>query len=587
MKFFHSIFFKLFISFLIISVVPLSFVGWITYTKYSNNLYEKLEYHANYILSQKMKALHTLLTDLERMKTSITQNNTFSEFVENNDVAKQPPYYLKLDILMDSIQSIRPETTGITIISNNGLVYNYGYSLNMEYTSERFTELQWFKNSVQTDNLTPKITNLHTRDYSNLEKNQKVYSYVQKVWDRKLKASGYIMIDFKMDLIKYILSNEVDSTNSSGTFLYDDKGFVLPPNKSVRFSFDTVNKQASGSTIQAEDGKSYLIFKKYNPETKWYVVEFFETNEFYEPVSEGKLIALIVTLTSIFVCLLASIFISHRISRPIKGLQRVMQGVESGNLDQTFITNSKDELGDLARGFNQMIIKIRQLIQSVAQEEKLKKEAEITALQLQINPHFLYNTLETINSLARKKKEHDISHLIVLLGRLLRLSISSFEEKIPIKQEITYIESYLEIQNARMREPLDFHIVIEPEITECSTVKWILQPIVENAIVHGIDPLRSSGRIDVEGKTKGDLIVFTIKDNGVGINSEGLEQIRYRLKNKSENLTKYKKKIGLYNVQTRIHSHYGNSFGISIESKTHEGTTVTITIPREEYNHDA
>lgn len=587
MKFFHSIFFKLFMSFLIISVVPLSFVGWITYTKYSNNLYEKLEYHANYILSQKMKALHTLLTDLERMKTSITQNNTFSEFIENNDVANQPPYYLKLDILMDSIQSIRPETTGITIISNNGLVYNYGYSLNMEYTSERFTELQWFKNSEQTDSLTPNITNLHTRDYSNLEKNQKVYSYVQKVWDRKLKASGYIMIDFKMDLIKYILSNEVDSTNSSGTFIYDDKGFVLPPNKSVKFSFDIVNKQASGSTIQAADGKSYLIFKKHNPETKWYVVEFFETNEFYEPVLEGKLIALIVTLTSIFVCLLSSLFISHRISRPIKGLQRVMQGVESGNLDQTFITNSKDELGDLARGFNQMIIKIKQLIQSVAQEERLKKEAEITALQLQINPHFIYNTLETINSLARKKKEHDISHLIVLLGRLLRLSISSFEEKIPIKQEITYIESYLEIQNTRMREPLDYHIVIESEIRECSTVKWILQPIVENAIVHGIDPLRSSGRIDVEGQTKGDLIVFTIKDNGVGIDSDDLEQIRYRLKNKSENLTKYKKKIGLYNVQTRIHSHYGNSFGIMIDSKTHEGTTVTITIPREEYNHDA
>jgi two-component system, sensor histidine kinase YesM len=220
-------------------------------------------------------------------------------------------------------------------------------------------------------------------------------------------------------------------------------------------------------------------------------------------------------------------------------------------------------------------------MKSVSKEEKLKKAAEITALQLQINPHFLYNTLESINSLARIKKEYEISHLIVLLGRLLRLSISSFEEKIPINQEVMYIESYLEIQKVRMRDPLDYSILLDDGIKDCLTVKLILQPIVENAVIHGIDPLRSSGRIIIEGRLLEGFIIFTIKDNGKGIDPEQLEQIRDRLKNNAEDLSKYKNKIGLYNVQTRILLHYGDNYGISIDSKINRGTTVTIKIPIE------
>lgn len=258
-----------------------------------------------------------------------------------------------------------------------------------------------------------------------------------------------------------------------------------------------------------------------------------------------------------------------------------MKKVESGNLDEKITIQSKDEIGELGKGFNKMTGELKKLIQAVKHEEKLKKEAEITALQLQINPHFIYNTLETINSLARKKREHEISRLIVLLGRLLRSSISSFEEKIPIKQEMNYIQNYLEIQKARMRKPLNYTLSINPEIEDYLSVKLILQPIVENAIIHGIDPLKSEGRLDIIGETKGRNIIFTIKDNGVGIDSSTLQQINHQLRFNSKELAKYENKIGLYNVQTRIQAHYGRSYGISVDSELNNGTTVTITIPME------
>lgn len=583
MKFINSIFLKLFLTFVLFSVIPMSIVGWIAYDKYSNNLYENLQYHADDVLEQKMSFLSAFMKDLERMDQGITQSKIFSEFLTNTSPKDHPKYYIELDELLLSIQNIRPETEGIMIVSNNGFIYNYGYSHDLQFKNEEFKSLPWVKEIEKNKDVTPQITTLHDQPYSNVDKKQNVYSYVKKVWDRRIKSFGYLIIDFKEDLLKDILRNDGGGLfTSSGTFIHDSHGFVLEPE--INLKYKDVAAATSGSTIKSTSGEEFIVFTKYFSQTGWYVSEYFEKNAFYGKVNEIKKVAMIITITTAFICLLASLFISHRISTPIKNLGRVMKKVESGNLDERFVVHSKDEIGDLGKGFNRMIGEIKKLIQAVKHEEKLKKEAEITALQLQINPHFIYNTLETINSLARKKRETEISRLIVLLGRLLRSSISSFEEKIPIKQEINYIVNYLEIQKVRMREPLNYKISIDPMLEDYLSVKWILQPIVENAIIHGIDPLKSAGNIEIIGETRGSSIIFTIKDNGVGMDSLKLQQITHQLQFSSKNLAKYKNKIGLYNVQTRIHSHYGSSFGITIDSAMNIGTTVTISIPMEVYD---
>lgn len=580
MKFINSIFFKLFMTFILFSFIPMGAIGWIAYDRYFNNLHANLQLHADDILEQKMSVLSKLLYDLERMEKGITESKVFSEFLTNSNPLDHPRYFLELDDLLLSIQNIRPEIAGVMIVSNNGFFYNYGYSHDIHFSNEDFKNLPWVKDLELINFSTPHISYLHNRPYTNVNKEQRVYSYVKKVWDRKLKSFGYLIIDFKEDLVRSLLQGEGGNTfKNSGTFIHDKEKLVLAPE--INLEFKNIGPSVSGSTITSDSGKEFIVFTKEFPFTGWYVSEYFEKDTFYGPITELRKISIIITLTTALICLLAALFISHRISSPIKNLGKVMKKVESGNLDEKITIQSKDEIGELGKGFNKMTGELKKLIQAVKHEEKLKKEAEITALQLQINPHFIYNTLETINSLARKKREHEISRLIVLLGRLLRSSISSFEEKIPIKQEMNYIQNYLEIQKARMRKPLNYTLSINPEIEDYLSVKLILQPIVENAIIHGIDPLKSEGRLDIIGETKGRNIIFTIKDNGVGIDSSTLQQINHQLRFNSKELAKYENKIGLYNVQTRIQAHYGRSYGISVDSELNNGTTVTIIIPME------
>ncbi|WP_318617155.1 sensor histidine kinase [Sporosarcina sp. YIM B06819] len=577
MRWFHSLFFKLLLCLLLISVFPVITVGWLTYNKASQSITEKLNFHANYILEQKVVSLNNLHNTLVRMDYAINANKHYSTFSENKSLTAHQQLYIDLDKLLRSIETALPEMVGITMINKQGFIYSYGYSFNSDFSATDIYNTDWFQSF--DDYTSAKITKPHTREYSNFEKEKKVHSYIHKVWDYKINSFNYIIIDFDVSLIADLLGENADGKVFSGTFIYGNGDLVLPPKSSLGFSRQMIKKHQTGLEITNNIGKKFIVFKRTHPLTNWTIVEYFDAEDFYKSILDTKIITLIIVFTSIVVCIFASLFVSHKISFPINKMRKKMIEVESGVFNQEFITNSKDEIGDLARGFNHMLFKIKELIDSVVQETKLKKEAEVTALQLQINPHFIYNTLESINSLARMKKEYEISHLIVLLGRLLRLSISTFDEEVTINQEISYIVSYLEIQKIRMREPLHYHISIDPSIGSLLTIKWILQPIVENAIIHGIDPLQSSGNVDINGKLKDDHILFEIRDNGKGIDQATLDEIRYRLKYKSSNLTKYKNKVGLYNVQTRILSRFGSEFGIYINSTVNEGTTVTIKIP--------
>ncbi|MNI19376.1 putative sensor-like histidine kinase [compost metagenome] len=227
-----------------------------------------------------------------------------------------------------------------------------------------------------------------------------------------------------------------------------------------------------------------------------------------------------------------------------------------------------------------MVRRIRELIQLVYQEQNDKRKAEVAALQSQINPHFLYNTLESINSLARKNKQPEISKMIVLLGKLLRMSISTFDDLVTIDKELEYVRYYLEIHKFRQRRPIDYAIELDEEVRQLYTVKWILQPIIENAIIHGLDPKQHGGSIHITCWLDEEDVYIRIADKGVGVTSEQLSIMRYQLQHQAENLSKHQKKVGLYNVQSRIRLHFGENYGIHLDSICNEGMTVTVKIPR-------
>lgn len=574
MKFYHTLFAKLFVSFFILFTVLLLFMGWITYRNSASSLNQQLNSEAESIFNRNFKVLSIYLNDLNRMSDAIATSSVISDFLKNSSESNYYASFPKIDDIMNSANSIRPENVGITLVSGNEFVYYYGYSLNRD--NEKFTKFDWLPIKKELREGTY-VTPLHLRPYSNLNSEQKVFSFVKELHSVDLRASGLLIIDFDLEALSHLFTTDPTFNGNQSEdllrfYIQDQQGMIVYPH-------------GTGQDAPPSDLSKYRLVQQTEPTTGWTMSAYFLENKWYEPVNDIRRLFVSAIIVSLIIGMVASLFISTRFSKPIKQLRLLMKEVEQGNFDNQFQIRAKDEIGLLGIGYNKMVKKIKDLIELVYTEQNHKRIAEVAALQAQINPHFLYNTLESINSLARQSKEKDISKMIVLLGKLLRISISSFEELVPFSKELEYLRLYLEIHKLRLKKQISYTINVEEEIYDLYTVKWIFQPILENAIMHGLDPNQSGGSIEVDGWIEDDVVWIVIQDFGVGMDKEELKPLQEALENNYGQLSKKQDNIGLFNVQSRIKYHFGTRYGISLDSDTHQGMRVTIMLPRRE-RHD-
>ncbi|ARK30135.1 cache domain-containing protein [Halalkalibacter krulwichiae] len=223
MKFFHSLFFKLLLCLLLISIVPISVVGGITYHKATKNMKENVHFHASSILDQKVNALENLYNELDRLSQGIIHNSLFTRFSENTHLRTHQQLYIELDKLLISIENIFPDFKGITLINQHGFIYHYGYSFNQEFTSTDFYENNWFKLDSH-----PYITAPHLRDYSNYNTDIPVYSFINEAWDDKLRTKSTIIIDFPEEVVGQFLNDYKGPEVVAGTFIYSEEDYILP-----------------------------------------------------------------------------------------------------------------------------------------------------------------------------------------------------------------------------------------------------------------------------------------------------------------------------------------------------------------------
>ncbi|HEX3028921.1 MAG TPA: sensor histidine kinase [Clostridia bacterium] len=277
--------------------------------------------------------------------------------------------------------------------------------------------------------------------------------------------------------------------------------------------------------------------------------------------------------------LLAGWIISGSITKPIKELRNMTVTVAEGNLDVRIINQNVDEVAALGDSFNIMIEKLKELIEKSKLEQENLKKFELKALQAQINPHFLYNTLDTIVWMAEANKSEQVIEIVKAFSSFFRITLSKGKDWIPVRNEIEHIRSYLTIQKIRYRDILDFSIDADENIMDCSVLKLTLQPIVENALYHGIKNKRGRGNIKVTGRrTENANLIFEVEDNGIGIEQNKLREIQRELEN-GDDLIINDSGFGLYNVQKRIKLYYGKQYGLKMESEHLKWTKVTITIP--------
>ena len=304
----------------------------------------------------------------------------------------------------------------------------------------------------------------------------------------------------------------------------------------------------------------------------WTIISLTPINELNADLISFTKEILIILLIITALAFLFAIVLSNNITSPIRKLVKSMKHVGDGDFIITDLEYTRnDEFSYLISSYKKMVAEIKELISRLYISEVEKKNAELKTLQAQINPHFLYNTLDSINWLAIEHNVSDISNMVLALSDFFRYSLSKGKDIIPIHEEIKQLESYLYLQKIRFIDKLDYDIIISSEISECITVKLILQPIVENAIVHGIKNVDCMGMITVTGEKSKDNIVFKVSDNGEGTDIKKLSEL---LDN-----DKISSSFGLKNVNTRIKKCFGNEFGLSFCNNIPSGLTVVVTIP--------
>ncbi len=297
----------------------------------------------------------------------------------------------------------------------------------------------------------------------------------------------------------------------------------------------------------------------------------------YQKFFVGTVRFFLIAFACIFVSILFfSYYIPLSITRPIRKLSEVTDQVAKGDLSVRFDARSGVEVNRLSDSLNTMIDKINELLEQVTTEQIRLRKAEFELLQTQINPHFLYNTLDTIIWLAEAGKQREVVGMVGSLSEFFRASLNQGKDIISIREELQHVKSYLEIQQVRYQDILKYEIQVPGELDKYLIPKITIQPIVENALYHGIKNKRGLGRIRVSGKEEESGFAIQVEDNGIGINEERLRQVRDKIQYRTPAENDI---YGLYNVNERIRLNFGEKFGISIESVYGEGTVVSIHLP--------
>lgn len=395
------------------------------------------------------------------------------------------------------------------------------------------------------------------------------------------EMQGVLFIDLNYNSIRS-LCEKVSLGSKGYVFIIDEEGNVIyHPKQQLLYSglfteaIDSILKNESGSFLSEEGDRLYTISK--SETTGWTVVGVAYLDELLERTHQTQLLYIMIAVSLIAVTIMLSVILSNAITKPIRSLRSSMKRVEEGDLKiQIENPGYANEIGDLIHSFNIMIERIRQLIRRNVEEQEEKRKIEFRALQAQINPHFLYNTLDSIIWMAEGKKMKEVILMTSSLSKLLRRSISNQDEFVTIEQEVEYVKEYLNIQQMRYRDKLEYEIDVDEKILNMPIVKLVLQPIVENAIYHGIKLKQGKGIIIVKGGIFADKIIITVMDDGVGMEKEILHHI---FSTKNEEVKEGK--VGVLNVHRRIQLYYGAEYGLQYESVKNIGTTVKIVLPYE------
>ncbi|MGJ0848403.1 sensor histidine kinase [Tissierella praeacuta] len=371
----------------------------------------------------------------------------------------------------------------------------------------------------------------------------------------------------------WIMNKDMDIYSISKDILTNKYISTEELNKIVKKSKEINSGRISLKNIYNKDATLFFSSIPYTED--WILRTIIENNYIHAQTNNIINLVIILGIILLFFSILLAIIISGTLVKPIYKLKNHMVEVSNGNLDSYYETKNNDEISILGKVFNQMLMDIKKLINQVYKVQTQKRNAELRVLQSQINPHFLYNTLDTIQWKALEYKAFDVADMINSLSIFFRISLSDGKEFITISDEIEHVRNYLEIQKTRYKDKISYSINLKESISQNLVPKMIIQPLVENSIYHGLKLKKQKGIININVLSENDYIIIEVIDNGIGMNHKMLATTKDNLYNSIES-----EHYGLYNINERLKLTFKDKYNIDIDSEFGKGTKVLLKIPK-------
>ncbi len=390
-----------------------------------------------------------------------------------------------------------------------------------------------------------------------------------------------------LDDFEEVIRGMARTTDSDRSRLELD--IILRTTNTLRTRIDKIGTQIKEKKSVAENEAAleeiYSVTELINSDIQEYVL--YEINQTQKKYLETQanftrwaIFSILAMSVTIVLAIISTWLISESIYAPIKKLQNITKTIADKDLEALINPDNKDEIAQLGRSFNAMVGRIRELLDYKLKEQDNLKKYELKMLQVQINPHFLYNTLDSIIWMARDNQNAQVIEMVSALSNFFRVTLSKGKDWIKIQEEIEHVRSYLSIQKMRYQDILDFYIEVDEAILTGTILNLTLQPLVENAIYHGIKNKRNGGTIWVRGSLKSaDLISFEVEDDGIGFSADRLAEVRASLADDKSPVEVNENGFGINNVNKRIKLYYGEQYGLSIESEHLKGTRISLLIP--------
>ena len=410
-----------------------------------------------------------------------------------------------------------------------------------------------------------------------------IFIYNQKIVDYySRQVIALIEIEITEEVLFSSLAGNIEN-DIGKVFIIDENGFVISNNvpdyyeKSIELDY---SNEAIESGIQIVENEKSVVVIQPIEELRSNIVFVIPEKIILGNIRSSAIIISLLVLSAGILIGITIYFITSRLLKRLKILTNIMKKYDENELRINVQIKYYDEIGELANAFNNMIIRIRYLINTVYKSQIMEKEAELKALENQIDPHFLYNTIASISILASKNEENDIYYLSNALARFYRLMLNKGVSLISVKNEIEIVKTYMLIQKIRMGEWFDVYYDVDEGTYRYNMIKYILQPIVENVLVHGIDKEETKVNIQIRVRQLKEDLLFQVIDDGVGISKDLLEKIMNRDTEDNE-----KTAFAINNIDERIKHYYGTEYGVEIQSEPGKGTEVSILISKEMNHH--